>query len=64
MQVKATTNTKYTLQDNREKARYIGMPTIVPAVPGAKGTSPLPNPVARNLINRSNRRAPLLRLDM
>jgi hypothetical protein len=48
------------IQDNREKARYIGMPTIVPAVPGAKGTSPLPKPVATNLINRSNRKVPLL----
>jgi hypothetical protein len=62
--VKATTNTKYRSQDNREKAKYIGMPTIVPAVPGAKGTSPLPKPVATNLINRSNRKAPLLGLDI
>jgi hypothetical protein len=36
------------------------MPTRVPAVPGPKGTRPLPKPVAINLINFSNRKTPLI----
>jgi hypothetical protein len=35
------------------KGRQINTPTSVPAVPGAKGTRPEPNPVARNVMSFS-----------
>ncbi|MBU2026762.1 MAG: hypothetical protein KJ814_03970 [Proteobacteria bacterium] len=38
-----------------EKTRYRGMPTSVPAVPGARGAYPLPKPVAAILMNLSFR---------
>ena len=40
------------------KGRQIKIPTKVPAVPGAKGASPEPNPVARNVISFSFKIAP------
>ena len=42
-------------QGRAEKTRYSGMPTSVPAVPGARGAYPLPKPVAANLMNLSFR---------
>ncbi|MCX5837110.1 MAG: hypothetical protein NTW71_01060 [Deltaproteobacteria bacterium] len=41
-----------------EKTQYRGMPTSVPAVPGARGASPLPKPVASILTNLSFRVTP------
>ena len=55
-------------QGRGKQRRQITTPTSVPIVPGAKGASPEPNPVARNVIsfsfkipptNKSNRDIPV-----
>jgi len=55
-QVKATTEISQTAQGRDEKTRNRGMPTSVPAVPGARGAYPLPKPVAASVMNFLYRR--------
>jgi hypothetical protein len=62
-QVKARTVISQIGHGRTEKTQYRGMPTSVPAVPGARGASPLPKPVARNLINLSFRGHPSSQAD-
>jgi len=58
-QVRAVIVISQSGQAKAEKARYRGIPTSDPAVPGARGAYPLPKPAAANLMNFSFRGCPL-----
>jgi hypothetical protein len=55
---RAITKSSRAIQGSGIKGRQIKTPTIVPAVPGATGESPEPNPVARNVISFSFKISP------
>ena len=59
-QVKARIEIRQIGHEKNEKSQYSGMPTTVPAVPGASGENPVPKPADKILTNFSFK-APLPR---